>query len=314
MDWRRLDLNLLKVLGCMLEERSVARTAERLFISPSAVSHVLARLRKAFDDPLFVRSGALMIPTPRAAALERSLAVFTASLDLQLDPSRADDKAFDPARSTRSVRIVAPGALDLSLIPRIAAAVREAAPGVTLAVEPFERRSYETDLTSARVDFVLSVGGHAPAGDNVGAASVGEDELVVLVGPKSVLYDGPGIVDTAAYLAQPQVYPLPWPVMQNYLDVVLARSGRRRSFSLLLSGYAGLGEVLAATDLIASLPDHAAAVLMRSHPTLRLLRMSPVRRSNLTLLWSQAGQREPALRWMKSVIETAAAEQARAIG
>jgi DNA-binding transcriptional LysR family regulator len=311
MDWRRLDLNLLKVLGCMLEERSVARTAERLFITPSAVSHALARLRKAFGDPLFVRSGALMVPTARAAALERSLALFTASLDLQLDPSRANDKAFDPARSARNVRIVAPGALDISVVPRIVAAMREAAPGMTLAVEPFERRSYEADLTGGRVDFVLSVGGHTLAGDTVGAALVREDELVVLVGPKSTLYDGPATIDTAAYLAEPQVYPLPWPVMQNYLDVVLARSGKRRNFSLLLSSYAGLGEVLAATDLIASLPDHTAAVLVRSHPTLRLLRMTPVRRSNLTLLWSQAGQQEPALRWMKSVIETAAAEEQR---
>lgn len=309
MDWRRLDLNLLKVLGCMLEERSVARTAERLFITPSAVSHALARLRRAFGDPLFVRSGALMVPTSRAASLERSLAVFTASLDLQLDPSRASDEAFDPARSTRNVRMVAPGALDLSLVPRIVAAMREAAPGMTLAVEPFERRSYENDLAGGRVDFVLSVGGHTLASDNVGAAVVREDELVVLVGPKSALYDGPATIDTATYLAQAQVYPLPWPVMQNYLDVVLARSGKRRNFSLLLSSYAGLGEVLAATDLIASLPDHTAAVLTRSHPSLRLLRMTPVRRSDLTLLWSQAGQKEPALRWMKSVIATAASAE-----
>ncbi len=54
MDWRRIDLNLLKVLAVMLEERSVARCADRLFISPSAVSHALGRLRKALSDPLFV--------------------------------------------------------------------------------------------------------------------------------------------------------------------------------------------------------------------------------------------------------------------
>ena len=72
-DLGRLDLNLLVALEAMLEERSVSRAAERLFITQSAMSKTLGRLRELFNDPLFVRKGAAMMPTPRAEQLEASL-------------------------------------------------------------------------------------------------------------------------------------------------------------------------------------------------------------------------------------------------
>jgi DNA-binding transcriptional LysR family regulator len=310
MDWRRLDLNLLKVLGCMLEERSVVRTAERLCISPSAVSHALARLRRAFGDPLFVRAGTFMVPTARAAALERSLAMFTATLDLQLDETRSEDTTFDPSRSKRSFKLVAPGALELSIIPQIVREIRRTAPHMSIAVEPFERRSYEPDLVSGRVDFVFAIGGYTHSTADLDSAIVRRDELVVLAGPKSHLFEGPDTIDVDTYLGQPQVYPLPWPAMQNYLDTVLARSGQRRTFALSLTSYAAVGEVLASTDLIASLPDHTAAVIVRSYPVLRRFRMIPERRSDLSLHWSKTALREPAVRWLRDQIERSAAQEA----
>ncbi len=307
MDWRRLDLNLLKILGCLLEERSVVRTAERLCISPSAVSHALARLRRAFGDPLFVRSGSFMTPTARATALEQPLAIFTAALDLQLDTTRSEAGSFDPSRSRRAFKVVAPGALELSIIPQLVQEIRKSAPSMSIAVEPFERRSYEPDLVSGRVDFVFGIGGYTPNTGDLNSTVIHEDELVVLAGPKSPLFEGPGTIDIESYLKQPQIYPLPWPVTQNYLDVVLARSGQRRAFALSLTSYAGVGEVLASTDLIASLPDHTAAAMLRSYPILRRIRMTPERRSSLSLHWSTAALHEPAARWLKELIERSAA-------
>ncbi|WP_141333342.1 LysR family transcriptional regulator, partial [Sinorhizobium meliloti] len=119
MDWRRIDLNLLKVLAVMLEERSVARCAERLFVSPSAVSHALAKLRQMFSDPLFVRTGGGMLPTARAQSLERSLSLLKAVLDVELEAGRvsAPGATFEPGESVRDIRIVSPGALEISLLP-----------------------------------------------------------------------------------------------------------------------------------------------------------------------------------------------------
>ena len=66
----RLDLNLLVALEALIEEGSVSRAAERLYITQSAMSKTLGRLRELFDDPLFIRRGSGMVPTPRAASGE----------------------------------------------------------------------------------------------------------------------------------------------------------------------------------------------------------------------------------------------------
>lgn len=72
-DLGRLDLNLLVALEALIEEGNVSRAAERLFITQSAMSKTLGRLRQLFDDPLFIRKGAGMVPTPRAEQLARQL-------------------------------------------------------------------------------------------------------------------------------------------------------------------------------------------------------------------------------------------------
>lgn len=95
----------------------------------------------------------------------------------------APGATFEPGESVRDIRIVSPGALEISLLPVLAAILRSRAPHWSLTIEPFERRSYEIDLATGRVDFVLSVGGATPIGALVDAAIVWEDELVVLAGP-----------------------------------------------------------------------------------------------------------------------------------
>jgi len=224
-----------------------------------------------------------------------------------VQPAREEHEAFDPGRTRRALRIAAPGALELTLVPALMASLRVKAPQWSLTVESFERRSYEVDLKSGRLDFVCSVGGHTPTGAEIASAVLWQDELVAVVGPQSRLYDGPDSISTEQYLAEPQIYPVPWPVTQNFLDVALARDGRHRTFALSVPSYAGLGEVLATSDLIASMPDRTAAAIVRNSAALRILRIEPPFRSELSLLWSVVGQREPALQWAKCAVEEAAA-------
>lgn len=83
---RHLDFNLLKAMDILLEERSVTRAAERLFITQPAMSSILARLRESFDDPLFVRSQRGIVPTPRALELVSPIKQILGQIDLLLQP------------------------------------------------------------------------------------------------------------------------------------------------------------------------------------------------------------------------------------
>src|SRR6516225_3148492 len=92
-----LDLNLFAVLHVVLEERSATRAAKRLHVTQSAVSNAIARLRSALGDPLVVRSGRGLSPTPRAEELAPFIAQAVAQLQIAIDRGAA----FVPAASER---------------------------------------------------------------------------------------------------------------------------------------------------------------------------------------------------------------------
>src|SRR5690348_15950036 len=96
-----IDANLFVVVRALLDTRSVTGAARRLGLSPSATSHALSRARHAFGDPLLVRAGRALVPTPRALQLQALLA---SGLD-QLEAALAPPAAFDPRRLTRAFRV-----------------------------------------------------------------------------------------------------------------------------------------------------------------------------------------------------------------
>src|ERR1700758_4571830 len=100
-DFRRFDLNLLLTFRALLEERSVTRAAQRLFLGQPAMSGALKRLREAFGDELFVRTPHGITPTPRALELARQVDPFLQSLHQAL----TQPPAFDPAQAQRVFRI-----------------------------------------------------------------------------------------------------------------------------------------------------------------------------------------------------------------
>src|SRR5258708_31457701 len=112
MSISRLDLNLLVVLDTVLAERSVARAARRLHVTPSAISNALARLRAALGDPLVTRVGRGIVPTPRAVALAPALQ--RALLDLEL--AVAED-VFDPATTTKQFTLAIADAGQIARLP-----------------------------------------------------------------------------------------------------------------------------------------------------------------------------------------------------
>jgi DNA-binding transcriptional LysR family regulator len=122
-----IDPSHLAALHVLLEEGHVTRAAARLGITQSSMSHRLARLREALGDPLFVRSGARLIPTPRAATLAAPLARALAALDAAV----ASPAPFDPATTTLAVTVALPDLL-ASAVARLTASFAERAPRARL--------------------------------------------------------------------------------------------------------------------------------------------------------------------------------------
>lgn len=146
---QNFDFNLFRLLDTLYEERSVTRTAERLFLTPSAVSHALGRLRHLLDDPLFVRGPQGMMPTPRAQEIATRLRILLPQLQDALNPM-----AFDPRLAERSFTVACLPYLTTLLTPRLAADLEDAAPTARLDVRLLYGGVVD-DLDSGNLDVAI---------------------------------------------------------------------------------------------------------------------------------------------------------------
>ena len=118
MDIKKIDLNLLRTLGVLLETQSVTQTAQRLGVTQPTVSAALARLREAFGDELFVRQSNGLLPTDRARAMAPGLKDWLLQTDQLLI-----GEPFEPSTTDRVFRVVATDYAQIALLPTILGAL-----------------------------------------------------------------------------------------------------------------------------------------------------------------------------------------------
>jgi DNA-binding transcriptional LysR family regulator len=265
MQWLRTDLNQLKVLHAVLTGGSVTAAARTLNLTPSAVSHRLRRLREDLGDPLFARVGQGMEPTPRVLELAGPLSAIISALS-ESEMGREED--FRQMR--RTLRVAMPATLEISLLPGLYQELSQLAPHVDLVVTPFERRSYDRELTQGLLDFVVSVGGGGSLTREVRREPLYADHLVSVVGPLSPLYEDAEF-EMDAWLEESHVYHAPWPVSENHLDQWLARNRRPRKIAMVLSHHGAVGHLVRRSRLVATVPTKMANVLTATWPELRVM-------------------------------------------
>ena len=152
MDTRRLvrtDLNLLVSLQVLLEEQNVSRAAERLFITQSAMSKTLSRLRDLFDDPLFTRSSHGVVPTPRAVELHAELENVLQQFD-----SLLGHRDIDPGHFEGRFQISALDFFSLPVMPSLVKSLRENAPGMRIKVSQDTDHQLK-DMVEGRIDLTI---------------------------------------------------------------------------------------------------------------------------------------------------------------
>jgi DNA-binding transcriptional LysR family regulator len=280
----------LALLDSLHRTRSVTRTAEQLVQTQSTVSILLARLRKQLGDPLFVRTPEGMQPTPRADAL---ISAIRDVLDRLRDISTAA-AGFDPGGSQREFRIFMTDASHMTLLPRLFSHVRSLAPSVRLEAVPFDRNMVQA-LQSGDSDLALGLLPEFEAGfyrqklygqDWICLSNSGHPRIGQRFTLKHYLAEGHvGIASGTGPL----------------VDEALKRRGLKREVQLKLPGFLGLAGILAASDLVATLPRHIGETLARA-AGLRVLacplKISPV---NVNQYWHARYHNDSANRWLRGI-------------
>jgi DNA-binding transcriptional LysR family regulator len=291
----RLDLNLLVVLDAIYREGGVTRAGEKLNLTQPAISHALSRLRDMFDDPLFVRQGRAMVPTPRTRSMVEPLRRSLDGLGALLSETRHFEPAAAQARFTLAMR----DPVELLVVPFIMSRIAGAAPGIDLRVVQAARRNVEKGLASGALDLAVDV--LLPLSESVRRQRVSADRLVV-VARKDHTRIRKGL-NLATYLRAEHVMVTSRRKGPGFEDLVLSERGLQRRIRLRCRNYLAAFRVVEQTDLVLTMPERYAGVLNLGFGNRVLPLPIDTPTLDLYLYWHEAVDKDPANGWLRSLLQ-----------
>lgn len=294
------DLNLLHTLDVLLAEGSVVRAAARLQLSPSAMSRALTRLRTATGDPLLVRAGRGLVPTPRATEMKAKVHELVEEAFILLRPAdRLElatlDRSFTLRTSDGFAETFGPG-----LIER----VQQEAPGVRLRFVRKLDKSSE-GLRDGSIDLETGVV-RGTSGPEVRAQALFRDRYVGVVRIDHPLARQK--VELRDYAAWSHVVAWRQGIDLGGVDEILRNAGLSRNIMTTVDGFASALALARGSDLIATVPEKHTIALregMHSFPVPLL-----VDAFTISLLWHPRLDGDPAHRWLRACVHAACAEAA----
>ncbi|ANF86045.1 LysR family transcriptional regulator [Pseudomonas sp. M5A4_2d] len=286
------DLNLLITLDVLLSEGSVARAAKRLRLSPSAMSRALARLRETTGDPLLVRAGRGLVPTPRALALREHVGRLVQDAQAVLRPAQS----LDMSQVIRTFTLRSSEEFVENLGPALLARIAQDAPGVRLR---FVNKTDKDNalLRDASVDLAIGVV-DASAGPEVLTQALFRDRLVGVVRSGHPLSQGD--VSAERFAEGQHVYVSRRGLDRGEVDDALEAQGLTRHISTIVAGFATAIALARDTDLIASVPERYTANQRAGLYSFPLPVAIPT--FTLSMLWHPRLDADLAHRWLRGCL------------
>jgi DNA-binding transcriptional LysR family regulator len=286
------DLNLLVTLDVLLAEGSVARAARRLRLSPSAMSRALARLRETTGDPLLVRAGRGLVPTPRAIELRDRVGQLVQDAQAVLRP--VTKLRLKQLARTFTLR-TSEGFVE-NFGPDLIARVGEEAPGVRLRfVQKPDRES--ASLRDGTVDLETGVVGKT-MGPEVRAQALFRDRFIGVVRMGHTL--GKGKITPLRYATGRHIFVSRRGLDRGPIDEALSPLGLEREIVTIVGCFSVALALARASDLIASVPERHTGILRAGMHSFPLPVATP--EVTVSLLWHPRLDADPAHRWLRGLV------------
>ena len=309
-----IDFNLLRIFEILYDERHVTRAAARLFLTQSAVSHALGRLRVALDDPLFIRIPSGLRPTERAHQLAPRLRAALAEIRSAVAAPR-----FDPANTSQRFVISAGPYFYTLVVPNLIALARKSAPGITLQIVNI-RADVAQALDQQQIDIALGALNKVPP--RLRSEVMFRDEKAWAIGARHPLAQQP--FDQAAFMAWPRLFVGNATAIDRsrepsarddlVLRVILEtdneagtpRSAQRASSSMMVYDMATALTVVAATDMVTLVPRrYAEACASSTRIKIIDLPRDHAETIELSMLWHSRVHDDPGSLWLRALIREA---------
>lgn len=289
---RNLDLNLLPVLVAVADTGSVTAAAARLYLTQSAVSAALGRLKSAVGEAVVTRHGRGVVLTERGARLVADARPhLDAIVQTALQPTR-----FDPKTTDRTIRLGLADSTDETLLPPLLRLLEVEAPHMRLVCSPIQFRTVGEALATRLIDLAVTVADDLPA--SVARRPLLRSHFVCVFDPRFVRL---GARPTErAYLAQDHVI-----VSYNgdLRGVVEETFGRERRVRCSVGSFASVGAIVDGGRLVATVPIIVARQVLRVRPHLKMSVLPfPHEAGSVDLLWPTALEVDPACRFVREAI------------
>ena len=294
MHIKDIDLNLLRLFDAVYRTRNVSRAAELLDLTQPAASQALTRLRLLIKDPLFVRAGGGVQPTPKADRLADAVRSALGLLEEALNESAL----FDPLQSRKVFRIHMSDIGEGRFLPDLMVALQRQAPGVQLETLPVPRHEIPQRLDSGAIDFAF---GFLPTVKDTQRVQLLQDRYVVLLraGHPFAATRRSGTVLLSA-LRQ-----LEFVAVRTHSDTlrILEMQQLQDRIRLTTEHFMVLPAIVRATDLAVVMPRNIARTFAADGGYTLIEPALPLRDFTVSLHWSRRFESDPGNQWMRGLIE-----------
>ncbi|TAL71257.1 MAG: LysR family transcriptional regulator [Burkholderiaceae bacterium] len=295
MNLTSIDLNLLVAFDALAREHNVTLAADRVGLSQPAMSNALARLRRKFNDPLFVRTTAGMQPTPYAQGLAGPIARACELLESAL----GIDAGFDPASANKLFTFYLSEVGELVFLPKLLLGLHNLAPGVSVRVRRAPEKGLQDVMAAGDGDLAIGIFPNLKSGFY--QQRLYGDKFVCIV-----RHDHPVI---RASLSLDQYVATPHAVVASTgtghdtaLEQILWKQRLRRQIAVSVPDFLVLPTIVEQSDAIATIPSRMAAAL-QGHRNLRVLE-SPIKfpRIEIRQHWHERYHHDAANKWLREFV------------
>lgn len=301
MDFNGVDLNLLAAFDALMQERNVTRAAARMNVSQPAMSAALGRLRMLFDDRLFQRSAAGLLPTPRANELAGPVSIALQ----QIGALFVSSGSFDPSKAALKFGLGLSDYPAFVLLPALLKTLMQQAPAIEIDVHAFSGRDEAVALLDAgKIDLAIGV---APTlqESRILSRQILCDEFVTLVRREG--RQGRRTLDLDHYLGLSHILVSPEGSRHGVVDQALADQGLRRSVQVTLPHMFAVPALLQHTDLAATLPRRVAMQSAQAGDLMMFPTPISLPRISFHMIWHRRNDEHASQRWLRDLVELVAA-------
>ncbi|MCW8332136.1 LysR family transcriptional regulator [Photobacterium sp. SDRW27] len=290
---QNINLNLLRTLKVLLDECHVSRTAERLFITQSAVSRQLNQLRELFNDPLLVRDGNRLLPTPKAEQLQQKLGGLLADCQALF----ASDE-FDPETWQGNVVLSSSDYVAQYILPDIVERLQQQAPKLSLAYQLWLPDQLD-QLADLDIQLVSTMLPQIP--DGLCGSSIGADYPVCVMRRDHPLA-GKQALSVDDFVQYSHLKVSGGGDKDSFVDRNLAELGLERNIQFSVPFFTSAFHTLCRTDMLMVIPEHIAFNMQHLFSISYVPLPIPVTEHKYWLLWHPRFDSDPAHCWLREQV------------